>query len=109
MRVNDEAGDFSKVLHSVKLNFTLNFKRSHDINGSFKLWQSRFWDHVVRDECDVNRHMDYIHWNPVKHGHVGPPSEWPHSSFGHWQERDYYEPGWGSEGEPEDIKALDFE
>ena len=109
MRVDDETGNFSKVLHSVKRNFTLNFKRSHDIKDSFTLWQGRFWDHVVRDEDDLNHHVDYVHWNPVKHDYVCRPGDWPHSSFQHWQERGYYAPGWGDGGEPEDIKKLDFE
>ena len=70
LRVQDENGDFSTVMHSVKRNFTLNYKRAHQITTSFQLWQPRFWDHMIRDEHDLERHMDYIHYNPVKHGYV---------------------------------------
>jgi putative transposase len=45
------------------------------------LWARRFWEHTVRDEADFARHLDYIHFNPVKHGHVGRVRDWPYSSF----------------------------
>jgi putative transposase len=51
--------------------------RRHE-NG---LWQRRFWEHLIRDENDFSRHVDYIHWNPVKHGLCERVVEWPHSSF----------------------------
>ena len=44
-------------------------------------WQSRFWEHRIRDDDDYARHVDYIHWNPVKHGYVMQVRDWPHSSF----------------------------
>jgi putative transposase len=61
MRVQDESRNFSKVLHSIKRNCTLNFKEAHGITASFSLWQDRLWDHVIRDEGDLNNHFDYIH------------------------------------------------
>jgi len=45
------------------------------------LWQRRFWEHAVRDDKDLARHIDYIHFNPVKHGLVERVRDWPHSSF----------------------------
>ncbi|MDS4029216.1 MAG: transposase [Candidatus Contendobacter sp.] len=45
------------------------------------IWQRRFWEHAIRDEEDFSRHVDYIHYNPVKHGHVKSVVEWPYSSF----------------------------
>jgi putative transposase len=50
-------------------------------NGDLALWQRRFWEHTIRDEGDFARHVDYIHFNPVKHGLVPRVVEWPHSSF----------------------------
>jgi putative transposase len=61
-----------------------------------KVWQRRFWDHVIRDERDWRRHMDYIHFNPVKHGLAKAPSEWSHSSFGDLCSLGVYEPDWGA-------------
>jgi putative transposase len=50
-------------------------------NGDLALWQRRFWEHTIRDECDFTRHVDYIHFNPVKHALVRRVCDWPHSSF----------------------------
>jgi putative transposase len=50
-------------------------------NGDLILWQRRFWEHTIRDEGDFARHVDYIHFNPVKHGYVRRVADWPHSSF----------------------------
>jgi len=47
------------------------------------IWQRRYWEHQIRDDEDMQRHIDYIHYNPVKHGHANLPIEWPHSSL-HW-------------------------
>jgi putative transposase len=49
--------------------------------GEYNVWQRRFWEHTVRDERDLQAHMDYIHYNPVKHGLVTHVSDWPYSSF----------------------------
>ncbi|HET8744797.1 MAG TPA: transposase [Ramlibacter sp.] len=45
------------------------------------VWQRRFWEHQIRDEEDFQRHVEYIHYNPVKHGWVSRAVEWPHSSL----------------------------
>lgn len=46
-----------------------------------QVWQRRYWEHLLRDERDFSNHVDYIHFNPVKHGLVTQASEWPYSSF----------------------------
>lgn len=58
------------------------------------VWQPRFWEHTLRDETDLERHLDYIHYNPVKHGLVRCPYEWPWSSFHRWVRFGQYEPNW---------------
>ncbi len=50
-------------------------------NGEYALWQRRFWEHTIRDEKDFERHVDYVHFNPVKHRLVSRVSDWRHSSF----------------------------
>jgi putative transposase len=50
-------------------------------NGDLSLWQRRFWEHTIRDENDFERHVDYIHFNPIKHSLVQRVRDWPHSSF----------------------------
>ncbi len=72
------------------------------------IWQRRFWEHLIRDETDWRRHMDYIHYNPIKHALAQSPSEWPHSSFKQCVEKGWYQPEWGAY-EPENIKDIEYE
>ena len=109
MKTGDSVGDFSKVIHSVKWNFTRNYKHQHGITDSLSIWQSRYWDHVIRDEDDLQSHFDYIHWKPVKHGLVDSAAAWQRSSFSFWYERGVISEGWDASGEPESIAGLDLE
>ena len=59
------------------------------------IWQQRYWEHVLRDERDVAHHVDYIHFNPVKHGLVKRVVEWPYSSFHRYVARGMYTADWG--------------
>ena len=45
------------------------------------IWQRRYWEHAIRDDADLERHLNYIHYNPVKHGLVSRVGDWPFSSF----------------------------
>lgn len=54
------------------------------------------WEHLIRDDNDYARHVDYVHWNPVKHGYVQRAADWPHSTFHRWVERGVYDRHWGS-------------
>ena len=65
------------------------------------VWQRRCWEHAIRDEADLARHVDYVHFNPVKHGHVTRVSDWPHSSFHRYVERGVLVADWG--GDLKDI------
>jgi len=60
--------------------------------GEKGIWQRRFWEHAIRDQADFNRHFDYIHYNPVKHGLVSTPLEWEHGSFSEATEKGIYTP-----------------
>jgi putative transposase len=61
------------------------------------IWQRRYWEHAIRDEADLERHIDYIHFNPVKHGHVTRVSDWQHSSFHRYVERGLLTKDWGGD------------
>jgi putative transposase len=61
------------------------------------LWQRRFWEHLIRNDDDYARHMDYIHYNPVKHGYANSAADWPHSSFRKCVERGIYPMDWAGE------------
>ena len=59
------------------------------------VWQRRYWEHLIRDEDDLRRHVDYIHFNPVKHGHVARAADWPYSSFHRYVAEGRLSPDWG--------------
>ncbi|WFC43512.1 transposase [Pseudoxanthomonas sp. SE1] len=60
------------------------------------IWQRRYWEHLIRDEDDLRRHVDYVHINPVKHGHAARAGEWPYSSFRQWVAAGEYPVDWAS-------------
>lgn len=64
------------------------------------LWQTRYWEHRIRDARDLQAHVDYIHYNPVKHGHVQRPIEWPFSSLHRYVAHGVLPRDWASEPDP---------
>lgn len=62
--------------------------------GRRGVFQRRYWEHVIRDEQDLARHMDYIHYNPVKHGLVSRPIDWPWSSLHRYVQKGVYPADW---------------
>jgi putative transposase len=86
MSLPEGDSDFSGRWRKIKSLFTrqvvvdgLTAKRNR--RGEYSLWQRRFWEHTIRGETDFARHVDYIHFNPIKHGLVERVSDWPYSSF----------------------------
>jgi len=65
--------------------------------GRQRIWQQRYWEHQLRDERDFIRHVEYIHYNPVKHGLACSANDWPHSSFKHYVKNGLYPSDWGAE------------
>jgi putative transposase len=64
--------------------------------GERGVWQRRYWEHTVRDEEDLKRCVDYVHWNPKKHGLVADVADWPWSSFHRFVKLGEYDRNWGS-------------
>ncbi|WP_407637802.1 REP-associated tyrosine transposase [Legionella adelaidensis] len=60
---------------------TKGIKIPRNNRGEYLLWQRRFWEHLIRDEADFEKHINYIHYNPVKHALVKNPIDWPHLAF----------------------------
>ena len=58
------------------------------------VWQRRFWEHQIRDDLDLQRHVDYIHWNPMKHAYVSRVADWPYSSFHRYVREGVYDKNW---------------
>jgi putative transposase len=71
--------------------------RSRAEKGERGIWQRRYWEHTLRDDSDVERHFDYIHYNPVKHGHVHQACDWPYSSFHRMVRLGVYPRDWGGD------------
>lgn len=65
-------------------------------HGEGVIWQWRFWEHQIRDQKDYNAHVDYIHYNPVKHGLVSAPKDWKYSSFRRFVKEGVYDREWGA-------------
>ena len=59
------------------------------------VWQARYWEHLIRNEEDYRQHVEYIHYNPVKHGQVSRPWDWPYSSFRQYVQEGLYPREWG--------------
>ncbi len=78
----------SEIMHSFKITYARIFR---SLCGYGKVWQNRFWDHIIRDQNDFNRHLDYIHINPVKHGYAKSPADYEFSSFKEYVTMGYYE------------------
>ncbi|WP_367026506.1 transposase [Methylococcus sp. ANG] len=70
--------------------------------GERGVWQRRFWEHAIRDDEDYARHVDYEHWNPMKHGLVGRLADWPYSSFHRYVRFGLLPPDWAG-GAPENF------
>ena len=68
------------------------FSKHSDLKN---IWQQRYWEHVLRDERDFANHVDYIHYNPVKHGLVGKVIDWPYSSFHRYVKHGLCAEDWG--------------
>lgn len=79
--------DYSTRWALIKAGYSRRIERSEVISPSRRakgergLWQRRFWEHQIRDEIDLQRHVDYVHFNPVKHGHALRAADWRYSSI----------------------------
>ena len=79
-RLPEDDSDFSGRWREIKKYVTRRLA-SVLSNGQTSVWQPRFWEHLIRDDEDWRHHMDYLNYNPVKHGLVHHPADWPYSSF----------------------------
>jgi len=82
--------DFSKRWGLIKAKFSKALSRQNT-----SVWQNRFWEHLIRDDRDMQIHLDYIHYNPVKHGYVESPKDWPSSTFHRYVQEGLYPLNWG--------------
>lgn len=101
--------DFSIRWGLIKRYFSIGMRGDTNHRREKNIWQRRFWEHLIRDEEDFQRCLDYIHYNPVKHGYVSKPCDWIFSTFKDNVKKGIYEMDWGSSVEPDKIKKLELE
>jgi putative transposase len=93
--VDVKENDMTSLIQRIKMSFGALLRKRLCAHAG-RIWHNGFWDHVIQDDRDMKKHMDYIHFNPVKHGHVVSPHDWPNSSIHNY--RDDYPPDWGETG-----------
>jgi putative transposase len=86
----------SEVVGYADANPTYGENLSRVRKGERMVWQRRYWEHVIRDEADLRHHVEYIHYNPVKHGYVARPIDWQFSSFRRFVKSGVYAEDWGA-------------
>ncbi|MHC4519452.1 MAG: REP-associated tyrosine transposase [Planctomycetota bacterium] len=109
-RLPDGDADFSTRWASIKGRFSQAYRRrggrqvtpspSRQRKGEVSLWQRRFGEHQIRDERDLQRHVDYVHYNPLKHGLIERLEDWPWSSYHRYVRNGFY-------GGPDAFDGLD--
>ena len=107
-RLPEEDCDYSSRWREIKKSVSRHISTVTNRRNERLVWQRRFWEHTIRDEDDWRRHVDYIHYNPVKHGLAKRPGDWPWSSFRKAVAKGWYDEAWGA-CEPEAIDGMDYE
>ncbi len=87
--------DYSVRWEWIKKGFSRWLHSREEVRQPRQVWQPRFWEHAIRDDDDLHRHLDYVHLNPVKHGLAATAAEWPYSTFGRYVARGWYPEDWG--------------
>lgn len=97
--------DFPLRWRLIKSRFSKAIPKQERLNrvrrerGERGIWQRRFWEHLIRDETDYARHVEYCYINPVKHGLVTRVRDWPHSSFHRDVRAGLFPPDWGGDAD----------
>jgi putative transposase len=92
---------YSQRISFIKSTFSRQLQTIEPVSSSRQtkrergIWQRRFWEHFIRDEQDYIHHMNYIHFNPVKHGYVESPAKWAYSSIHRYIKLGVLSSDWG--------------
>lgn len=104
--------DYPKIIRAIKYNFSHGFNDGGIAIPPYakkQIWQNRYWEHTIKNDEDLYKHLDYIHYNPVKHGHVKNVKDWEFSSFFKFVEMKNYDLDWGSTDQIKHIATLDYD
>ena len=102
---------YSSRWREIKKRFSKSLAKTEDLSvlreskGERGLWQRRFWEHTIRDEKDYQHHIDYVHFNPLKHGLVSRVIDWPYSSFHRALAAGQYSEHWCGESFNYDVQG----
>ncbi|WP_341938376.1 REP-associated tyrosine transposase [Marinimicrobium sp. C2-29] len=96
--------DYSNRWREIKKIFSKTVVASERLPRQIDIWQQRFWEHTIVDERDYRQHLDYVHFNPVKHGWVNRVQDWPYSTFHRAVREGLYPLDWGG-GESVDMRC----
>lgn len=99
IKLPEDSQDFSQIIRDIKRGTTIKVRKFLKLSDLI-IWQDRFWEHTIQDDRDLQRHFDYIHYNPVKHGYAEDYAQWEWSSY-----YQFYD----NSGDPEGIDPLSFE
>lgn len=110
----ENSKDYSEIIRLIKYYFSLKLKVVNTVSESKirkrekGIWQRRFWEHTIRNNQDLNTHLDYIHYNSYKHYQISP-KEWEYSSFKKFVRLNFYDIDWCNFDDKNKILKLDFE
>ena len=105
----DNIDDYPKIAE-IKRYFTKHINIDYSLNNNHEanIWQRRYWEHTIINEEDLYRHLDYIHYNSMKHYNIAP-KDWEYSSFKKFVEKRYYEENWCNFEDKYNIMSMDCE
>ena len=102
----ENINDYPKIVKSFKYGFTKNVGL---VKPTYhRIWQNRYWEHTIKNKQDLYKHIDYIHYNSIKHYNISP-KDWKYSSFKNFVDIGLYENDWCNFGDKYDIIKLNFE
>ena len=104
----DRDADYSVRWQMIKTQFCRTLRKITPAWKRHAIWQPRFWEHLIRDVHDLQCHLDYIHYNPVKHGLADRALDWKYSSIHKYVDLGLYDADWGAT-EPGSVTGLDLE
>ena len=106
----ENINEYPKIIGTIKSNFTKisKLRHSNNANRESNIWQRRYWEHSIISKEDLYKHIDYIHYNSMKHYNI-TPKDWKYLSFKNFVENKYYEKDWCNFGDKYNINEMDIE
>ena len=105
--------EYPKIISSIKHYFSKNIDAVGQVCPTYKrnkgIWQGRYYEHTIINQEDLYNHLNYVHYNPVKHELVKNVKDWEHSSFHKFVQLKNYDINWGSFEDIKEIVELDYE